>query len=378
MLEYLDDDGISIEPRNYLPILPLVLLNGATGIGTGYSTSVPSYEPLAVAAAVRSWISAAIGFGQSESGQQAAPPSALRPWYRGFRGAIEEHNGKLRSRGLVARSAPTKARVTELPLGVWTEDFKAALEALVEKSADVRSFANDSTDATVDFTITFATAAAADAWTSPGSQSASDASLTRLEAELKMTGTKGLATTNMHLFNARGQIQKFATTWAIVDAFCAARLGGYVRRREHILSRLAAEARVLRNKSRFLDLVADGSLALHDRSKTPDELAARMVELGLEPLGGCEKELDKENTDKGHDKGHEEDDGGDERGGAAGFKYLLSMPMSSLTARRKAALDASLASTTAESARVEATAPTDLWLADVAAFEAECALLSRP
>ena len=34
-----------VEPNNYMPVIPLVLVNGAAGIGTGWSTNIPSYNP---------------------------------------------------------------------------------------------------------------------------------------------------------------------------------------------------------------------------------------------------------------------------------------------------------------------------------------------
>ena len=44
LLEYNDDDGVLVEPKNYLPIIPMVLVNGMNGIGTGFSTSIPKYS----------------------------------------------------------------------------------------------------------------------------------------------------------------------------------------------------------------------------------------------------------------------------------------------------------------------------------------------
>ena len=77
LLNVLDDDGLSIEPEYYVPILPLVLVNRAEGIGTGYSTSIPNYNPRDII----DWIRLRI-----ESRQDEAPP--LVPWYRDFIGDI--------------------------------------------------------------------------------------------------------------------------------------------------------------------------------------------------------------------------------------------------------------------------------------------------
>jgi DNA topoisomerase-2 len=45
ILKYLNDDGQSIEPEWYIPILPMILVNGGEGIGTGWSTAIPNYNP---------------------------------------------------------------------------------------------------------------------------------------------------------------------------------------------------------------------------------------------------------------------------------------------------------------------------------------------
>jgi DNA topoisomerase-2 len=41
LLTYLNDDGISIEPEYYVPVIPVILVNGADGIGTGWSCKIP-------------------------------------------------------------------------------------------------------------------------------------------------------------------------------------------------------------------------------------------------------------------------------------------------------------------------------------------------
>jgi DNA topoisomerase-2 len=45
ILNYLEDDGHMVEPEFYIPIIPMILVNGAEGIGTGWSTNVPNYNP---------------------------------------------------------------------------------------------------------------------------------------------------------------------------------------------------------------------------------------------------------------------------------------------------------------------------------------------
>jgi len=45
VLNYLEEEGQSIEPDYYLPIIPMSLVNGAEGIGTGWSTFIPCHNP---------------------------------------------------------------------------------------------------------------------------------------------------------------------------------------------------------------------------------------------------------------------------------------------------------------------------------------------
>lgn len=60
-----------------MPVLPTVLINGAEGIGTGWSTSIPNYNPRDVVANLKRML---------EGGE----PEAMQPWYRGFKGTIQE------------------------------------------------------------------------------------------------------------------------------------------------------------------------------------------------------------------------------------------------------------------------------------------------
>ena len=48
ILTYLNDDGTCIQPNYYIPIIPMVLINGAKGIGTGFSTDIMCYNPIQI------------------------------------------------------------------------------------------------------------------------------------------------------------------------------------------------------------------------------------------------------------------------------------------------------------------------------------------
>jgi len=129
LLHYLDDDGQSIEPKWYVPVIPLVLINGGEGIGTGWSTSVPNYNPKEVIANIHRLIKK----------EEVAP---MHPWYRGYKGTIAEVSpGKYKVAGLWKKIDDSTLEITELPLGSWTQPFKDVLEGMMgdgDKPASIK------------------------------------------------------------------------------------------------------------------------------------------------------------------------------------------------------------------------------------------------
>jgi DNA topoisomerase-2 len=332
VLRHLDDDGFAIEPEYFVPVIPTLLVNGAVGIGTGYSTSVPCFNPADIIAAIRRMLDsehAAAGAADPE-GFGAELFADLRPWYRGFRGSFEVIKGKLCSRGVVQRAAPTKLRVTELPVGYWTEDFKQAVEALAERTPEVRAVSNNSTDAAVDFTVTFSSKDALDAWLS-----ADDAGVSRLEAELKLVSNKGLSMTNMHAFDPRGVIKKYDGPGDVLRDFYGVRLSAYARRKAAQLAALDRDLVVLENKVRFLDLILAGEVQLQSRST--EELDADLAGREVALVDGS-------------------------------FRYLTSMAIASMTTDRRLALAAELESKRGLREELSALSIQDMWRRDLDAL----------
>ena len=127
LYKYNEDDGQKIEPVYYAPILPMVLVNGASGIGTGWSCELPQFNPLDVLKVIRGRIQVATG----KLDKPAHLMSDMMPWYRGFKGTINKL-GKNRwiTRGVYRRIDNKTIEVSELPIGFWTQDFKELLNNL--------------------------------------------------------------------------------------------------------------------------------------------------------------------------------------------------------------------------------------------------------
>ena len=160
LLNFLDDDGQKIEPEYYLPILPMVLVNGADGIGTGWSTSIPNYNPRDIVDNLKRML----------AGEE---PIAMHPWYKDFTGTITPVPEKLLKdgtpanpggptsysiQGAVEQLSDTQLKIYELPVRKWTQDYKEFLEGLVkpekkEERPSVEDYKEYHTDTTVHFEV---------------------------------------------------------------------------------------------------------------------------------------------------------------------------------------------------------------------------------
>lgn len=209
LLTYLNDDGDWIEPNWYIPVLPMVLVNGSEGIGTGWSSSIPNYNPSDIIDNIRRLM----------KGEEQVP---MVPWYRGFVGDIEkesEHRYKVSGRAFEVDD--NKVQVTELPIRTWTTPYKEQLEQWIQGSDKVPSWIKDyddeSTLTSVNMTITL-----------------KDGQMRKvleegLDKAFKLTSS--VATSNMVCFDPQGRIKKYNSPEEIVQEFYDVRLDYYRKRK---------------------------------------------------------------------------------------------------------------------------------------------------
>lgn len=329
VLKYLDDDGTPVEPEYYVPVIPMVLVNGAVGIGTGFSTNIPCFNP-------REIIDGLIGLLARPDGVSGAEPIKLMPWYRGFKGTIiEDENGKYSSKGCWERVNDTTIRVTELPIGFWTDDFKRLLEQLVETCADIKAIENHYDNANVDFTITFTSKAILDAYIA-----VDDKGCNRLETVLKLSSPKSLSVTNMYLFNSSGQIQRYDNIHDIIVDHYNTRIAYYDKRRQHLINELENDKLIMASRCRFITEVVNEELIVYKRSKDAitDDLHNRGY--SLHPQQGS-------------------------------YDYLLQMPIYNFTAEKIDKINNDLVSLNEKLEQVKGTYARAIWLEELESLKAE-------
>jgi DNA topoisomerase-2 len=291
ILKYLNDDGTSVEPIFYAPIIPMILINGSKGIGTGFSTDVMSYDPLQI-----------IGYLNTKLRSEVYNLDFI-PYYEGFQGTIEKiSESRFLIKGRYEKVGPDKIRVTELPVGFWTENFKEHLEELIEPGQDkagkkivsiVKDYDDMSKDTNVDFTITLQKGKIEEL-----ESTSADYGCNGIEKLFKLYTTN--TTTNMHLFNAEDKLKKYEKVSEIIDDYFETRLQMYQTRKEYMIDALERELILLTNKAKYIKENLDGTIDLRGKKK---EHVIQMLEA------------------KGYT--HIDDD--------VEYKYLVRMPMDSVT-----------------------------------------------
>jgi DNA topoisomerase-2 len=247
LLNYLDDDGSPIEPDFYVPTIPMLLVNGSEGIGTGWSTNIPSYNPKDIINNLKNLLD-----------DEDSVISEMTPWYKGFKGTIEKvKRHTWVSRGVFKRMKPKNSYqdllVTELPIGLATDDFKNHL-VLLEQKEDIISFEDHSDDTKVDFTVKFKKLYLS---------KTNDNDICKL---LKLC--KNINDSNMHAFQCDGSIKKYECAEEILWDFYKYRKGFYIKRKEHIQSKMEKELKQLSEKLRFITMVISEEIKVFRRKKT--------------------------------------------------------------------------------------------------------------
>ncbi len=290
ILEYLEDEGKAIEPMYFVPVVPMLLVNGCAGIGTGYSSDVPSFNPLDLVEWIKIWLEM-----EADNDEIYTEYPQLQPWYWGFQGQTErdpENSKRFIHYGKVQDLGKNCYQITELPVGVWTNKYKAHLDALqsgvstgknaktgyeamtvTELKAELgnRDLPVSGTKAVligrlkkydkgngtnakktghsgqlvskwewygnaykIDFKV----------WTKPG------VTIDYNNTTFKLCGSESL--TNMTAFTPTGGLKKYQTLDDILRTFCQVRFKYYLKRKKHLIVALKDKQRELEAKSQFI------------------------------------------------------------------------------------------------------------------------------
>lgn len=352
LLKQIIDDGDVVEPEYYVPIIPMILVNGTTGIGTGYSTDIPMHNPLDI-------------IENLEALMEEKETKKLKPWYRGFTGVIEEKSEKqYMNRGIVNIMDDTTVEITELPIESWTSDYKIYLESLivgstsapsakaakaeaegkVKKTAThkqvIQSFKEYHTDSTVKFELKM----------KKEDVTYYKEHMDELYDYLKLSGKINYS--NMTLYDSKGHLKKYDSTDDILKEFYIVRMGYYIKRKVYMLKYIKRQLDICASKVRFIEEIMNKSL---DIMYKEDEVVYKMLEEGNYPKFGKEDDdltLGENNPDKSYD-------------------YLLHMQIRTFTKSKLDGLRKDHEEKEATHKELEATSEVQMWKNDLSAFKVE-------
>jgi DNA topoisomerase-2 len=296
-LTYRDDDGTPVEPEWYSPILPMLLVNGCRGIGTGYSTFIPSFNPADLKSAILTWLNTGSGLDRE-----------LVPFVKGFKGQISKISAGDYSVKGVWTVEKEMVTITELPAGTWTSDFRETLDKLVTDGT-IKDYTDTSTDVDILIKVKLGSGGI---------------------ATIEKLLTDKIKLSNMHAFNSKCVIKKYDTPNAILREFVAVRLDMYAKRREFMLSALKQRLPYHRNVVRFILQQCELVPVPDIRRKTSEE---------------CDILLAGEKFDRIKDS----------------FDYLMNLPIASLTLKIAKKHQDDLDELIRKIAELEAKTPTQMW-----------------
>ena len=242
VLKYLDDDGKQIEPEYYVPILPTVLVNGTEGIGTGFSSYIPPFNPEDICANINRVI----------DGENLVP---MKPWFDKFKGRVFSNDEGFWVTEGVWTQAGNKIKITELPPGRWTQEYKEYLDTLMDKK-NIANYVNNSTTENVDFVI--------EGYTGKD-----------IVKDFKLQKTFHIS--NMHLFHPTRGIHKYESPEEILTDFVKIRTETYKKRKAYLIHVLKEKTKKLENMSRFVDMVIHEKLIVFKRKRS--ELESEMEKM---------------------------------------------------------------------------------------------------
>ena len=331
VLNYLNDDGTIVEPDYYVPIIPFALINGISGIGTGFSCSIPPFNPNQI-----------IDYLKNKLQRNVRDPQSFEfvPYYEGFKGKIAkigEH--KYSICGVYEKIGEDKIRITELPVGTWTMPYTTFLEGLMDGTTDkagkkvapvIKDFTSLCTEVQVDITVVFPKGKLAEL-----EQSGSDG----VEKLLKLSTT--VSSTNMHMFNSEFKLHKYTSVEEIIDDFYQVRMATYQKRKDSLIADMRRLLVKLSNRARYILANLDDTIDL--RRKTAAQVTELLVSLKFDKI--------------------DED-----------YKYLIKMPMDSVTSENVASILKEKEDTEKSLTQLMATTLEQMWLSELETLEKEYAI----
>lgn len=272
ILEYREEEGDKLEPINYFPVIPLWLVNGSVGIGTGHSVKILPRDPKKIVSLIQKMV-------DGVKVQQRTIEQALTPHFVGWKGTVSSAGDltQWELKGVLEKVNTTTIRVTELPVTYDVDKYKSILIKLMD-AGKVKDYDNNSTEDGFDFTISVP-------------REVGKLDLEELEDLFKLKNRIG---ENITMWNTQGKLNKYPSVLEALQEFVEFRVGKYAIRKERQLENMNSEMSWLRARVKFIEYWNSGMKDPHKKSKeqlvkelkgvVPEEFIDRLLGLQIRSL----------------------------------------------------------------------------------------------
>lgn len=240
---YVQDDEQTVEPEWYLPVLPMILVNGAEGIGTGWSTNIPSYNPKDLVTNIRRLM----------NGEEL---QEMTPWYKGWGGDLEPMGPqKFKVSGRIEQIDLNTVEITEIPVKTWTNNVKEFL---------LSGFGNEKTQPWIKDMEEHHTTSIRFVVKLTDAEMQKSLRIGLLE-RFKLVSSLSLA--NMVAFDPMGRIKKYNDVLEIIKDFYYVRLEYYQKRKDYMTDNLQNQLLMLSEQARFIKMIIEKQLSVANKKK---------------------------------------------------------------------------------------------------------------
>ncbi len=304
-------EGDYIEPKYFMPVFPVLLLNGSTGMSTAYAHNIFPRDPNEVIAYIKKKLAGV-----------EKPRMELAPWFKGFNGTVRKNSetGFYECVGVIERNSMTSYTIKEIPIGMEYDKCIEHLDKLCEDKVILDY--DDKCDTKAD-NILF--------------EVKTTREFTRTHEDIESLNkvfklVKSLPE-NFTCINESSRAQQFASVHDIIDSFIDVRLKFYQKRKDYMLSDLRDSLVKLVSKYYFVKGICDETIIVNKRKR--DNIVAQLEKVDkIKPVDGS-------------------------------YDYLLSMNIASLTHEKLEELKKQIEEGKEELKKTKETTIQDMWLADL-------------
>ena len=374
LLTYNDDDGMRVEPQYYMPIIPAVLINGTEGIGTGWSSGIPKFNPIDIIANIKNMLN-------------GIEPEEMVPWLRGFKGKITKvASNSWISKGVYTIIDTNTVIISELPLGVWTDNYKAHLDVLmmgfdkdkdkdksknkkgakprgrsapssVKKQLEIwlKDYSNESSESSVKFILHFENNILSDLINKTETNG-----LSKFESLFKMT-SKISCDKKLVAYDEHNHLVCFKSVTDILKNYYKVRLDYYQKRKDYILNKMKDDILFIQLKVKFILDIINGKIIVNNKSKSniykqlEDATYPKMYDNKLYTLERLAKMKKSDSTVKE----------------SANYDFLIKMPIYNLTKERIEELKNDLSKIESNYKTLDGKTNKDIWTDELDEFLSE-------